>query len=36
MVAVIKGRNMPLLTEFENVLGCDSTKMSPLTGLAAM
>jgi len=26
---------MPLLTELENVLGCDSTKMSPLTGLAA-
>jgi hypothetical protein len=25
---------MPLLTELENVLGCDSTKMSPLTGLA--
>jgi hypothetical protein len=24
---------MPLLTELENVLGCDSTKMSPLTGL---
>jgi hypothetical protein len=29
-------QNMPLLTELENVLGCDSTKMSPLTGLAAM
>ena len=27
---------MPLLTELENVLGCDSTKMSPLTGLAAV
>ncbi len=26
---------MPLLTELENVLGCDSTNMSPLTGLAA-
>jgi hypothetical protein len=25
---------MPLLTELENVLGCDSTKMSPLTELA--
>jgi hypothetical protein len=24
---------MPLLTELENVLGCDSTNMSPLTGL---
>jgi len=28
-------RNMSLLTELDNVLGCDSAKMSPLTGLAA-
>ena len=27
------GRNMPLLTELENVLGCVSTEISPLTGL---
>jgi hypothetical protein len=26
---------MPLLTELDNVLGCDSTNISPLTGLAA-
>jgi hypothetical protein len=24
---------MPLLTELEKILGCDATKMSPLTGL---
>jgi hypothetical protein len=29
------GRNMPLLTELENVLGCVSTEISPLTGLGA-
>jgi len=27
------GRNTPLLTELENVLGCVSTEISPLTGL---
>ena len=26
---------MSLLTELDNVLGCDSTNISPLTGLAA-
>ena len=26
------GRNTPLLTELENVLGCVSTEISPLTG----
>jgi hypothetical protein len=29
------GRNMPLLTELENVLGCVSTEISPRTGLGA-
>jgi hypothetical protein len=30
------GRNMPLLTELETVLGLEATNMSPLRGLAVM
>jgi hypothetical protein len=36
MVAVRKDRNMPLLTELENIWGCDATKISPRTGLDAV